>query len=354
MKNNILILILSLTVFGCANKSADLVTPPITYQQENITGGNLTFEFNPKVDILFVIDNSGSMKNQLEKLKKASGEFIESFGENSLIDYRLGVISVYDSRHCDRGELYKGQQITCFPQGKLKSPFVSRGPESKKLIFDALNIGTLDPDQGGPIIEEVFSPVLTALTPEMNHENGDFIRPDSHVVIVALTDEDDSSTQYSVDDFVILLNQMLGADRVSLYGVGTVKRADGNICPRPPQRPNGPVRLAEAVKQKNGKMFSLCDKSFGKSLATIGADIRKRSLRQEIHLLTRPESGTIKLAYGKTEIPQGKGWYYNPMTQSIQIDDGLDIIFDPKARFEVTYTKISDESVKRGKVHFRR
>ena len=59
---------LALNLSACSSESTDLVDPPVVFGAVETDGGNTVIEFNPKVDILFVIDDSHSMKPHQERL----------------------------------------------------------------------------------------------------------------------------------------------------------------------------------------------------------------------------------------------------------------------------------------------
>ena len=57
--------------------------------------------FNPKVDILFVIDNSGSMSNTQSNLSQNATIFSNAITANSILDYHIAVTST-DMDNCGR------------------------------------------------------------------------------------------------------------------------------------------------------------------------------------------------------------------------------------------------------------
>lgn len=342
MKRLVLVYLISISIIGCArNRGTDVYTPAIIAEEDSIHGGQMNFELNPKVDILFVIDNSESMLSAQEKLQKASDLFVDGFGENSLIDYRVGVITVYDSRRCGN-EDKNGKIIECYPEGRLRTPFITRGNGAKDNIRAAINVGVLPLSQGGPRFEELFSPILTAFTPELNHANDNFIRSDSKVVVIMVTDEDDSSSSISVDNFLFQLRESLGA-RINLYGVVATPE-----CPRKSYA-DKPDRISSAVAQMNGRTYPICDASFGKHLAGIGSDIREKLMKQEIVLQAIPQSGTLQLFYGDKLVPPGRGWYYHPRTQTIYLNSNLNVAFKPNTHFSVRYTRVEDRTIEKGR-----
>lgn len=363
MKKLLVFALLLTGIAGCARKKAiDEYAPTTPYVAETVAGGQMTFEFNPKVVVLFVIDNSTSMgekpdKNRassLEKLQKGVDLFVDGtnekpgFGENNVIDYRVGAITVYDHRRCGTIDPKTNDTINCYPEGKLRKPFVTRGENSKQKIKDALNVGTLPmsgalpTDEDGPRFEELFSPILTALSPAMNATNGNFIDKDTLVQIIMITDEDDGG-MLAARTFPAAVEMALGHKNFDLYGVVATKG-----CPRTSYA-DFPDRIIEAVREARGTIFPICDENFGTSLAEIGSDIRERLVKHEIPLPAVPEVGTLVLKYGDQAIPQGKGWTYNPRSQKITINSDLNVKFDPKSKFSVSYTRVEEKAIRKGR-----
>lgn len=357
MKSNKIIPFLLFVAFasGCTKPGAELMSPPPTVTHDQLSSDGVEIEFNPKVDIIFVVDNSESMLDEQKKLQAAAVKFVESFGKNTLVDYRVGVMTVYDSRRFGPGRAVENP----YPEGKLlplkdqngaildpltHPPYVSRFEGSSEILKSMLNVGVIPLAKGGPQFEELFGPLLVATSAEGNAElNSGFIRPDSHVAIIAVTDEDDSSIEYSVDEFVEQLQNNLGVGRFSMYGVLAT-----NKCPRASfaDKPDRLIRAIESIG--SGAVFSICDTSYGVHLAKIGSDIRKKVLRKEIPVPTIPEAGTIKVLYGSQEIPPGTGWKYNPHKQMVIINENFEFEFDPAAKFSVSYTRVDERAIRKG------
>lgn len=346
---------LFLTTACDRSRTSDLMHKPPTYSYDKAEGATLTIQFNPKVDILFVIDNSLSMKEEQEKLRAATESFIEKLGGNSVLDYRVGVITVYDPTHCSKFN-------NCYPAGKLRSPFVSRNENAAAQLREALNVGVLDYREGGPEFEQLFYPIAQAFSPEMNRENGNFIRPDSHVVIVMVTDESDSSIQLSIDDFLDGIERTARLSRVDMYAIVAKDAINRNnyAQDRAPIRIRNAIIAADGIESADKKIFSIDGNAdFGAHLATIVGDIKRRVMSQQLWLPSIPEAKTIRVFYGDDEIKENQGWSYNPpmptangakTPPSITIHENVKVNYDPKKRFRAEYIKIEDHSVRNGKV----
>jgi hypothetical protein len=149
-----------LVLAGCSKPSAELMSPPPTpppppfYVTETATGGSFEVEFNPKVDVIFLVDDSESMLDEQATLQRAASDFVNGFAKNGLIDYRVGVMTVYDSRRYGPGKANENP----YPEGKLRPlklpegspldastlpPYVSRFEGSDEVLKATLNVGVI-------------------------------------------------------------------------------------------------------------------------------------------------------------------------------------------------------------------
>ena len=189
-----------------------------SYQQQIATEG--------KTDILFVVDNSGSMAAKQANLQANAAAFIRTLTD-SVNDYQVGIIStdmlnvpvegqstcdpccdldtdgdgIPDFSNCDGGRLVAADGFTRF----FRRPSSDDPAELEQQILDLVNgfnanIGALG--TGGSAYEAAFNAMRAALDPDsdvgVRALNFRFIRPDADLAIIFVTDEDDCSF---ADDF---------------------------------------------------------------------------------------------------------------------------------------------------------
>lgn len=351
-------------------------------------GGQRQFEFNPKTDILFVIDNSESMKAAQENLSRNINRFVEGFRKNRMVDFRIGVISVWDTseRYAQgKKDPYSAGELRLIKdaQGRdLKARYVSRFQGYEAALARTLKIGIVPYAEGGPEVEEVLLPLSQALQKTgRGAVNEDFFRDDAHLVVVIVTDADDSKSAMAPEQMAEELFQFKKGrrDLVSAYGVLTRKSdpdevKDWELRVHPKYHPEcfetitskdskgrtktetrnngkcqegfGPERLEQFIVAANShhgrpdeirarQILALNQKDFGSDLAKIGSDITIRALEKEIFLDQRPRLGTdgqimVRVRYGtKDQVAAGKGalipqkskggWVYDPERNSIKI-----------------------------------
>ena len=77
MRNLLMISLAAVGLFSCTNPSSVLGLPAVTTGEKISDNGVEVFD--PSVDILFVIDNSGSMQPHQANLSNNVNRFIQSF-----------------------------------------------------------------------------------------------------------------------------------------------------------------------------------------------------------------------------------------------------------------------------------
>ena len=80
---------------SCKSKNSDLQAPAEVFSTITVEAHKTQTVADPKVNILFVVDNSGSMKGYQEKLVQNMRLFSDRFFANERIDYRIGVVPVF-------------------------------------------------------------------------------------------------------------------------------------------------------------------------------------------------------------------------------------------------------------------
>lgn len=157
-----------------------------------------------KVDILWVIDSSGSMESKQQRLKSKISEFIsELLKANPPIDFHIGVISTDTDSALTRGQLrpwsvgsLSGNFISCTPQqagGLLcnTSPNVASATSSAEAAFNSMaNVGL----SGSAQERGLYAAYLALTNPDNTNAQGTrFIRPDAALYVIFVSDEDDAS-----------------------------------------------------------------------------------------------------------------------------------------------------------------
>ena len=171
MKLQNLILVSMLALVGCSPSVPKLVAQPVVVQDKIETNTDVQV-FNPKVDILFVIDNSYSMDEHQNNLISNLNRFAAAFSKNVQIDYHVGVLST---------DMNAFARKNCCGRLIGTIPYVERGTlNGQAVLARNLRIGT-----DGDGYEKSFDPVIAALTqPNIDTYNKGFYRQDAHVAVI--------------------------------------------------------------------------------------------------------------------------------------------------------------------------
>jgi hypothetical protein len=345
----LLSLALLLALAGCSPGNPNLEAPAEAPEAIEAMEAPVSAKakFVPKVDILFVVDNSNSMLKHQENLKSNINRFVEAFDKKSNVDFQIGVVSVYDSGRLNKSHPHYLENGRLRP---LKDPrqagkifdgpqFVRRDAGYSDILGETLKIGVFPYEEGGPEIEELFSPVLAALSPTLNPG---FLRRDAHLAIVFLSDVDDGSPNVSGESLYASLLRAKGEESkmVSSYGVLALNPRGKKVCKPDPglvDRNTGewlnPDRVLKFVQLSNGPaydkvqnphVFSLCEARFGDRLAAVGKQIQERASSHVRMALKRvPQYGTLKVKVaGGRELLPGVEFKYDPNNPAIIIHDG--------------------------------
>ena len=180
----------------------------------------------PSVDILFVIDNSGSMADQQQSLVASFPGFITAVQSQlgGAKSYHIGVVTT---------DIYPENAPNCIDIGDLITQ--TGGPSASNMNCQPFTSGTRfldesEPDlgakfacmglvgTGGSSDERPIRGMLNALKPANNGPQGCnalFSRPEALLVIVVITDEDD--VQDGCDDMMMCMSYGSGGDKNQWY-----------------------------------------------------------------------------------------------------------------------------------------
>ena len=217
MKKVLLIGSVLLTMVSCSPSSPKGV-PFVPKVEDKISEvGDITKEsFRPNLDILFVIDDSGSMGTHQQNLSNNIGLFADAIVKTKFLDYHVGVITSSEYGPSAAGKL----------QGNPR--YVERSTKDGLVaLANNLLVGI-----NGDSNEEFFEPMYQALTPPLvNGFNSGFLRQDSYLAIIIVTDTDDQSPENFDAQYIynFLVNLKGGADRL-FVGAAYIPDSEVNTC----------------------------------------------------------------------------------------------------------------------------
>lgn len=277
-----------------------------------------------KVDVLWVVDNSGSMSTIQQNIVSNSALFMNDFIKDNIMQWKMGVMST------SRSEApYLGFNLDFDP--------TTQNPV--QMFQSAINsLGT-----SGDPSEYLFYNVLRAKTDPLLKS---FFRDGAHLAVIMVTDEPEQSksvfgAQYEVPAFLNALSSTMNSDRILRF-YGAFDYGDLNGCKSMTSYAGSPVE--EVINDTLGLHMSACTSDFGRQLAEIGKDILSIVDTPQILLNELPLINTIKVMFQNVELQGGARslggqWYYDEVFNKIVfysmdfipediLDPRIEIIFD--------------------------
>lgn len=278
---------------------------------------------DPRLDILFVVDNSISMDSHQENLATNIEKFTAEFTKSSFIDYHIGVITT--------DKYIRGGKLVGDPRYVNK-----KTPNIDSVLARNILVGT-----NGSTTEMVFDPVELALTiPHLNGWNAGFYRPGGTLVLIFITDAEDQSINLNETSFYQFLLGLKGGDasKVLAYGV-IVPTNDPLSCDRDPGgTPRRIERFLAALPNNANNVVNLCDPDYGSRLASMAKSIVDEI--STLRLSQAPYVPSIKVTWGNIELPPDieTGWSFDPKLNTIHLGNRIDWTSQPSGtQLNITY-----------------
>ncbi len=308
---------------------------------KQVISKSVTSNYNPSIDVLFVIDNSGSMGSFQINLARNAELFIDRFLSTEFIDYHIAVTT---SSYGPLKSLWTKES----PDDILPPPYATDGDLAicknlaEKTGYPYKNYVDKNTPQGSQCLKEMmkvgvksqtdeffFNIIILSLSGLMSMKNSDFYRPEAHLAVFIVTDSFDQSNTPYKEAYEFLLHLKKGDEKKLHYAAAIITRemreygcvADGG--------PNTDfVRMAKLFGSR-GYIFSLCQFDYGKELAHFADHLVDSALT--IPLDSLPNMDSIEVYYkneiGKQLIPKGSnGWTYDGennvvrLSRNIQLD----------------------------------
>ncbi len=272
------------------------------------------------LDLLFVIDDSGSMNVHQQRLSEAIKPFVGSLPYNEI---RAAVISTSPEN--------------------VSPSFNRLGSRISKIInvtkdgIDELQEQIVEVGVMGAAIEMPLGSLFTALdensvTSDFNRE---FINSQNDLGIFILTDADDQSELEVAAVYRHLVDLKGDPEKLKMVFAGVLSPT--NKC-RADMVNGMPDRLLQLTQALNDSSVDLCSTDFSDQVSRVATEWKpsneNRPVGQElvINLPTQPDLQTLSVFYGNQEIPRGvlgTGWFYNSADNTVII--AADVILDYQA-----------------------
>lgn len=223
---------------------------------------------SPKVDLLVVVDNSGSMAN-LQRVLQSSLDRLWNRIALANADFHIAVTSSgmepYTAgwSQCPGGAS-GGEAGRFFPVDASRPRILTpQTPDVKSVLFANIMVGICHWDERflEPAVSAVTSPLIDSSkapgTTFPADGNAGFLRDDARLAILVVTDTDDDAKQASpppVDGYV---NQLIGVKHGAKDLISFAALVPKSNCPIAELFPT--PRMVRAAQLLNGQLFDACD-----------------------------------------------------------------------------------------------
>ena len=274
---------------GCLEFFLDPIDPSESPPQEVVIRESFVQQPLPKVDLLLVIDDTGSMAQEQNALSKHFDALLSDLDVLG-IGWQLGVVSTAMDR-TDAGWLRGTPWIL--------TPDV---PDRELSFADMVRVGT---DGSGP--EAGLAAAAAALALASDGPNVGFRRPDALLNVIFVSDTDDQSDAWLGPDPDLAFLEILAGEAEA---TGNPARASGLVGPLPEGctsltgSAQPAVRYARVIEGSGGISESICAGEFGEVLGALSeANI---AWRDSFELRSVPVSGSVIVRVD--DVPTPDGW----------------------------------------------
>ena len=257
------------------------------------------------VDILWVVDDSGSMANQRKTLVNNFDRFLSAL-LSLKVSWQMGVTT---TNALDLGKL----------RGTVK--IITPLTPNPKMVFDANTtfLGSRTRWEQGLRMAEL---AVTGTNIAPGGANVGFLRPNAALALIVITDEDDSSYG-TPDHFARVYRTAKGKGNEALVTFSTIAGSTPVGCTPPGESiyygslAEPAFRYASVSTKTGGVVGSICDASFENTLVSIAEALN--TLRRVFPLTLKPLLSSLTVTVNGVVIPQDpiNGWQYRADTNSI-------------------------------------
>jgi len=268
-----------------------------------------------QVDVLFVVDNSGSMSEEVGRLQEGFDSFIASFVGMDL-DWQIGVVTTDMDDPAQQGHLIGNTPIITNETNNPAAAFVQ-------------NTNAAMTEYVGSGDERGLDAAYAALTdPLISGSNAGLVRPDANLSVIVISDEDDFSDvteaafvnwldAYKGDDELSSLSAIVGRKGTSIFDLGGCMEIIDIFTGESVSAEAG-TKYIDAADATGGMWVDICELDFDSVLTYLSYNAA--GLMYAFPLDHEPLNiGQIDVYVEGDEIPYNaiNGWTYDPDTQSV-------------------------------------
>jgi hypothetical protein len=265
---------------------------------------------SPEVDVLLVIDNSGSMYGYQILVGARFDEFLTYFTEVG-VDYHIGVVTttldeVYPFGDCTQ------EDIDAIPEPghlHLDTIITPETVNADELFDDLVKVGAC-----GSGYEQGLEAARLALEPEMlSGPNLGLIRGNATLSIVFVSDEQDQSFE-PVHHYTNAFYEVKGNRSRDVFNASALVVTDADDCLLPVAGSSVGSRYMAIAEQTGGIVSNLCNTNFALTMAEISFNASR--MRDTFTLSGMPDVPSLQVSVDERVIPCGAGeWTYQLLVE---------------------------------------
>ena len=230
------------------------------------------FETRARVDVLFIDDNSDSMRDAQQRLGAKLKDFLTSLAK---IDWQIGITTT------DVTDGTWGLQGSLLQFAAVHQRYLTTAMPNAAQLFD----GTIVRDETWncgsdcPSTDERGLRATIEAIGKRDGDNAGFFRDDADLVVIVLSDEDEGSVggpdADRGEDVVKAFTDAFGAEK-ALTGFAIIVQPGDTACFKEHDTLGGHYGqvLADFAKLTGGTTGSICAADYGPTLASIGKRVR--------------------------------------------------------------------------------
>ena len=292
-----------------------------------------------RVDVLWVVDNSGSMGEEQQALADNFSQFI-GFALNLGVNFHVGVVSTeVNDPEVDQGNPPRDVLPGVLVHAPQRPRFITPETVDPEGAFaDNVRLGTCCSDEQEAGLQSSWM----AMSPPLLYDpqaNGGFLRESAKLYVIYVSDESDQS-QGPVDFYVDYFSTLKGTSELITLSA---------ICGDLPSGCSGNMgdameapRYHDAMNQTEGLFQSICQADWSGLMYDLGLHAFEPI---RLYPLSRPAAqGSIQLAVDGQAVPEASapyapdGYTYVPGDNAIWFGDG--VLPATGATIEASYTAL--------------
>lgn len=311
-----------------------------------------------KVDILWVVDTSGSMAEEqsylannfnalITQLNGAGHDFQTAVTTTDICDDQVPSDLALRSCPVDYGGSAATHLRGAF-RGDAGRKVLKKGDSDLVAKFNQYTQAGVDASG----FEHGLGAAKLAVQKSLNGQNEALVRPDAFLAVIVVSDEEDdgiglsltdaynghnfvseglTTYRFTEDDMISYLQGVKGAGKFSVSTIAPTRLANGTLCSASHSQPlEEGTQYIKAAQKSGGIVQSICDTNWNTSLSNIGRDLSAQIT--QVVLPSVPDVATITVKVNGSVFA---GWTYNAGNNAVKFNAGQ--VPAEGAQIKVTY-----------------